>query len=127
MIKRKIIVFLVFIIIGLSVVFIHLKTVKKESNMIINVENFDVEYDATGRKVSIDDINSIDLGSSIYEISEELGEPNTWIGSGLLRPVYFLEGNKVAVFHFKYPRNCKDLKQIVVVNEYGEMQIMKER
>lgn len=101
--RKKIIIFL-FIIVGLNVIFIGLwiKGRQKES-IIIEVEGFEVEYNLTSRKVTVEDIEDIKLNSSIDEISNKLGKPDTWIGSGILRPVYFLEDNKVVVFHFKYP------------------------
>ena len=92
---------------------------------IISVDGFEVEYNQTSRKV--DDIKDIELGSSIQEISDKLGEPDTWIGSGILRPVYFLENNKVVVFHFNYPTACKDLRQVVLISDNGEEQIIKEK
>lgn len=72
-------------------------------------------------------MEDIKLGSSIQEISNKLGEPDTWIGSGMLRPVYFLEDNKVVVFHFEYPAVCEDLRRVVLISENGESQIIKEK
>lgn len=45
----------------------------------------------------------------------------------MLRPVYFLENNKVVVFHFNYPAACEDLRQVVLINDNGENQIIKEK
>lgn len=123
--RKKIIIFL-FIIVGLNVIFIGLwiKGRQKES-IIIEVEGFEVEYNLTSRKATVEDIEDIKLNSSIDEISNKLGEPDTWIGSGILRPVYFLEDNKVVVFHFKYPAVCEDLEQVVMISENGESQVVK--
>lgn len=55
----------------------------------------------------------IELGSSIQEISDKLGEPDAWIGCGTA--VYFLENNKVAVFYFNYRAVCEDLNQVILV------------
>lgn len=125
--RRKIIIFLI-IIVGLNVIFINfwIKGKGKEK-MIISVEGFEIEYNLTSRKIAIEDIEDIKLGSSIHEIINKLGEPDTWIGSGMLRPVYFLENNKVVVFHFKYPAVCEELKQVVLVSENGKSQIIKEK
>lgn len=100
---------------------------KGEKDMIIKVEGFEVEYSVTDKEITIEDFNEIELGSSIYEIRDKLGEPDAWIGSGMLRPVYFLENNKVVVLHFLYPAACENLRQVVLVNENGESQIIKER
>ena len=98
----------------------------EEKNMIFKVEGFEVEYNLTSSKIAVEDLDSIELGSSIYEIRDKLGEPDSWIGCGMLRPVYFLEGNKVAVFHFKYPAACDGLNQIVLIDQSGNTQIIKE-
>lgn len=99
---------------------------KEERNRIIRVEGFEVEYCVTDKEITIEDFSEMELGSSIYEISDKLGEPDAWIGSGMLRPVYFLENNKVVVLHFLYPAACENLRQVVLVNENGESQIIKE-
>ncbi len=126
-IKKRIVVFYVLIILGLSVVFIILLFSRKEKKMVIEVEGFEVEYKMTDREITIEDIDGIELGSSAYEINNKLGEPDTWVGSGMPRPVYFLKDNKVVVFHFKYPAACKDLIRIVLIDENGESQILKEK
>ncbi|MDE5748433.1 MAG: hypothetical protein K2I21_12775, partial [Acetatifactor sp.] len=77
------------IILGLSVVFIILLFSRKKK-IVIEVEGFEVEYKITDREIVIEDIDGIELGSSAYEINNKLGEPDTWVGSGMPRPVYFL-------------------------------------
>lgn len=96
---------------------------KGEQNMVMRIEGFEVEYIASDKKISIEDIESLRLGSTIYEIEDKLGEPNTWIGSGMLRPVYFLEDGGVAVCHFGYPAVLENLKEIVVFSKSGEKKI----
>ena len=95
--------------------------------MIFKVEGFEVEYNLTSSKIAVEDLDSIELGSSIYEIRDKLGEPDSWIGSGMLRPVYFLEDRKVVVFHFEYPAVCDGLNQIVLIDQCGNIQIIKEK
>lgn len=123
--KRKYIVIVVIIgmVAILNVIFISLRIRGKEK--IIRVDGFEIEYSQTSRKM--EDIEDIELGSSIQEISNKLGEPDTWIGSGMLRPVYFFENNKVVVFHFNYPAVCEDLRQVELISENGESQIIKEK
>ena len=97
-VRRKIIIFVPLIIVILSVIFINLWIKgKKKENVIINVEGFEIEYNQTSRKMG--DIEDIELGSSIQEISDKLGEPDAWIGCGTVCPVYFLENNKAASFN----------------------------
>ena len=45
----------------------------------------------------------------------------------MLRPVCFLEDKGVVVLHFEYPAACENLKQIVLINENGKSQIIKEK
>lgn len=127
-IKKRILIFLILVIVGLNVIFIGLWIKEKRKNsMIIKVEGFEIEYNSSSRKVTTEMLDDIELGSSIYEISNKFGEPDEWIGSGILRPVYFLEDNSVVVFHFEYPAVCKDLKQVVLYRENGESQVIKEK
>lgn len=123
--RRKIIILLIIVsLVSLNVVLINL-WMKGTEKKIIRVEGFEIEYNQTDRKM--EDIEDIGLGCSIQEISDKLGEPDTWIGSGMLRPVYFLENNKVVVFHFNYPAACEDLRQVVLISDNGENQIIKEK
>jgi hypothetical protein len=114
------------IIVGLNVIFISL-WIKGKEKRIISVEGFEIEYNLTSREITMEDIDDIKLGDSMLEITNKLGEPDAWIGSGMLRPVYFLKDNKVVVFHFKYPAVCDELRQIALINENGESQIIKEK
>lgn len=123
--RRKIIILLIIVsLVSLNVVLINL-WMKGTEKKIIRVEGFEIEYNQTDRKM--EDIEDIGLGCSIQEISDKLGEPDTWIGCGMLRPVYFLENNKVVVFHFNYPAACEDLRQVVLISDNGENQIIKEK
>lgn len=124
--RRKIIIFVPLIIVILSVIFINLWIKgKTKENVIINVEGFEIEYNQTSRKMG--DIEDIELGSSIQEISDKLGEPDAWIGCGTVCPVYFLENNKVVVFYFNYRAVCEDLNQVMLVSDNGKSQIIKEK
>ncbi|MBD5479471.1 MAG: hypothetical protein HDR14_09295 [Lachnospiraceae bacterium] len=101
---------------------------KREKEYItIHVEGFDVTYPIRGEKITMEAVSDIELGSSGIEIGDKLGEPDAFIGSGMLRPVYFVEGNQVVVFHFTYPAAWEDLRQIVLVDENGESRILKEK
>lgn len=125
LIRKKMVVFL--IVIGLSIILINLLNGKKEKKkMVIDVEGFEVEYSLTNKKLIPEDFNGIKLGSSMSEINDELGEPDVWIGSGMMRPVYFLKDNRVVVLHFKYPAICGELRQIVLIEENGERKVLKE-
>lgn len=98
---------------------------KNEKKSIINIEGFEIEYSVTDRELTTGDFDSIEIGSSIFEISGKLGEPDTWVGSGMLRSVYFLKDNMVVVLHFEYPAACDGLREIVLIDENGKSRIIK--
>lgn len=100
---------------------------REKAYITIHVEGFDVTYPTKGEKITMEAVSDIELGSSGMEIGDKLGEPDAFIGSGMLRPVYFVEGNQVVVFHFTYPAALEDLRQIVLVDENGESRILKEK
>jgi hypothetical protein len=124
--RKKIIIFLFMIIVGLNAIFISL-WIKGKEKRIISVEGFEIEYNLTSREITMEDIDDIKLGDSMLEITNKLGEPDACIGSGMFSPVYFLKDNKVVVFNFEYPAICDELRQIVLINENGESQIIKEK
>lgn len=126
MIRKRMTIFL--IIVGISIIHFSLWGKEKEKKkMIINVEGFEVEYNSTDSNFVLEVFDDIKLGSSMREISDELGEPDAWIGSGMMRPVYFLEDDRVVVLHFEYPAACDKLKQIVLIEENGESKVLKEK
>ncbi len=59
------------------------------------------------------------------EIEEQLGEPDAWIGGGILRPVYFLEDGQVVVCLFENPMLCEGLKQLELYDTNGGSRILK--
>lgn len=125
MMIRKKIVFFILTVIAIFLLLWFGRQAKKE--IIIKVDGFDVAYHVTNREITIEDFREIELGSSLNEIVEKVGEPDTWIGCGMLWPVYFLEGNKAVALHFEYPLVCEDLWIIELYDENGESQIIKER
>ncbi len=90
------------------------------------VEGFALTFPAEGGKITVEELEGIALGSSGVEICDKPGEPDAWIGCGMLRPVYFVEGNRAAVFHFTYPACSEDLKEMVLYGENGESWIIKK-
>lgn len=98
---------------------------KKEKKMTIIIEGFEVNYSENDIHVTDEQLKNIELGCSMEQIEELLGEPNAWIGGGILRPVYFLKNQEVIVLHFKNPMICEDLKELVVYNSYGDSNVVK--
>ena len=87
----------------------------KATNAIeINVEGFKMKYIPQNRSLTVEDFQNIELGESIEEIEEKIGEPDGWIGCGVLHPVYVLEDGRAVECHFSYIQICKDLKELIV-------------
>lgn len=127
MVVRKKIVFCIVTVIALNAILLLLWFGRQEKKEImIKVDGFEVVYNVTNRELTIEDFREIELGSSLNEIVEKVGEPDTWIGCGMLWPVYFLEGNKAVALHFVYPEACENLWIIELYDENGESQVIKE-
>ena len=92
----------------------------------IIIGGFEIEYVARQDTLSIDDFMDLELGISMKEIIEIVGEPDEWIGSGVLKPVYFVEGKQAIVCYFKYPGHFKGLREIVIYNASGEKYVLKQ-
>ena len=87
----------------------------KENNAIeINVDGLKMKYIPQNRSLTVEDFQNIELGESIDEIREKIGEPDGWIGSGILRPVYVLDDGRAVVCHFSQLHTCKDLEELIV-------------
>lgn len=128
--RKKTLIFLAVLLAGAVILILFTVTISPKSGkeyITIQVEGFDVTYPVRGEKITMAAVSDIELGSSGYEISDKLGEPDAWIGSGILRPVWFVEGNQVAAFHFTYPAAQENLRQIVLVGENGKSRVLKEK
>lgn len=126
--RKKPLIFLAVLLAGAVILILFTVTISSKSGkeyITIQVEGFDVTYPVRGEKITMAAVSDIELGSSGIEIGDKLGEPDAWIGSGILRPVWFVEGNQVAVFHFTYPAAMEDLRQIVLAGENGKSRILK--
>lgn len=124
--KKKIMV-CILTVIALNAIILSLWLVRREEKeIIIKVDGFEVAYHVTDKDITLENFKEIELGSSLDEITEKIGEPDVWIGSGVLWPVYFLEGNKAVDLHFKYPLVYEDLWLIELYDEDGESRVIKE-
>lgn len=122
---KKVLLVLIIIIISLCVL-LFVNGIKENNGTMIMIDGFELKYVARQDVLSIDDFVDLELGISMKEIIENVGEPDEWIGSGVLSPVYFVEGKQAIVCYFKYPGHFKGLKKIVVYNENGEKYTLKE-
>lgn len=103
-------------------------TMNKGTNtMEICVNGFNMKYVPQDRNLTIDDFQNIELGESIDEIREKIGEPDGWVGSGILQPVYILEDRRAVLCHFSLLYSCEDLKELIVYNGSNIDCILKEK
>lgn len=78
------------------------------------------ECEEKDRKLSIEDFEQIELGSSYNEIKEILGEADGWIGGGILRPVYVLEDGTAILCTFWDSDRDDDLGRLEWFDETGK-------
>lgn len=90
---------------------------QKSDKMVIRVDGWDMEYTVSDRKLTVEDFESIELGSSFAEIESKLGEPDGWVGSGILSPVYVLEDNSAVELIFANDATDEDLSAIYLYKE----------
>lgn len=95
--------------------------------MEICVNGFNMKYVSQDRNLTIVDFQNIELGESIDEIREKIGEPDGWIGCGILQPVYILEDRRTVLCHFSLLYSCEDLKELIVYNGSNIDCILKEK
>lgn len=99
---------------------------QKSDKMVIRVDGWDMEYTISDRKLTVEDFESIELGSSLSEIESKLGEPDGWVGSGMLSPVYVLEDNSAVEMIFAKKATDEDLSAIYLYKEQKES-VLKKR
>ena len=99
---------------------------KKSEKINKNVSGFDIEYEPKDRKLNLSDFEKIELGSSYDEIQCILGEADSWIGGGILRPVYILNDGTAVVCYFSDPEREKDLKEMEWFDGEGESKVIKK-
>lgn len=99
---------------------------QKSDKMVIRVDGWDMEYTVSDRKLTVEDFESIELGSSFAEIESKLGEPDGWVGSGILSPVYVLEDNSAVELIFAKDATDEDLSAIYLYKEQKES-VLKKR
>ena len=95
--------------------------------VVIRVDGWDMEYTVTDRKLTIENFRNVELGSSSADIISTLGEPDGWVGGGILRPVYILEDGNAVICSFTYPLEEEDLREIEVYMKNGESRVIKQK
>lgn len=99
---------------------------QKSDKMVIRVDGWDMEYTISDRKLTVEDFENIELGSSLNEIESKLGEPDGWVGSGILSPVYVLKDNSAVELIFAKDATDEDLSAIYLYKEQKES-VLKKR
>lgn len=92
---------------------------------IVKVRGWDLEYTVSGRSLSTEDFEAIELGSSLDEIEEKLGKPDGWVGSGILWPFYVLEDNSAVELVFKNEDTCEELYAVFLYQGDEELILKK--
>ena len=115
-------VLIIIIIVGLYI----WANVGKETKMTIKVAGWDMEYVISDRKLLKEDFENIELGSSLSEVEKKLGEPDGWVGSGILWPVYVLEDGSAVELVFWDITLCEDL-EAVYLYKGGEEFVLKKK
>lgn len=98
---------------------------QKSDKMVIRVDGWDMEYTVSDRKLTVEDFECIELGSSLNEIESKLGEPDGWVGSGILSPVYVLKDNSAVELIFAKDATDEDLSAIYLYKEQKESVLKK--
>lgn len=93
--------------------------------MTIRVGGWDMEYAISDRKLTVEDFENIPLGSSLDDIESQLGEPDGWVGSGILSPVYVLRDSTAVMLIFKVRGPYKNLESILLYKGQTEL-VLKE-
>ena len=92
---------------------------------IIRVGGWDVEYTISDRELTVQDFENIEIGSSLQEIADELGDPDGWTGSGILRPFYVLKDGSAVELIFEVPGVCENLRRMLLCQGQTET-VLKE-
>ncbi|MDR2599577.1 MAG: hypothetical protein LBC73_04805 [Oscillospiraceae bacterium] len=115
----KICIVTIVCLLSVAILYVFLIRENKEEGVstMIKVYNFDVEYKESNLELSEEFFLNIESGSSLIELTESLGEPNGWIGTGILAPYYSIGSGKYVILRFSNPIMCEDLQRIEVVND----------
>lgn len=95
------------------------------TKMTVWVGGWDCEYTTFDRTLTLEDFESIQLGSSLDEIEGILGEPNGWTGSGILSPFYVLQDGSAVRLTFNVKGPYKDLS-IIELYKGQEKTVLKK-
>lgn len=93
--------------------------------MTIRVGGWDMEYAVSDRKLTVEDFENIPLGSSLDDIESQLGEPDGWVGSGILSPFYVLQDRSAVELIFEIKGPYENLVCMLLYKDQTEL-VLKE-
>lgn len=99
---------------------------EREKAIAVKIEEYWSGYEPYDRKLTIEDFQNLELGDSMSDITEKIGEPDAWAGYGILRPVFILEDRRTVEFVFTYPYALEELKEIVIYDGFDVDCVLKD-
>lgn len=109
MIKKNI-----YIIIGKLLVFIIIVTLiiarinnelykqKEDNSNMVSVMGMIAPYKSFERELYSDYFRNIKKGTTLEDIEKDIGEPNGWFGSGIVRPYYEVKDDKYVILYLDF-------------------------
>ena len=93
---------------------------------VITVNRVDWKYEEDKISVSVDDLNNLQIGDDLDNIEDKIGQPDTWTGSGILWPVYFLKDRQYVVLTFD-ANSYKGLNKVILYDSSGRETVIKSK
>lgn len=118
--------FIIFMIMVMLILIYFLSDRKEKDRMVIRVDGWDMEYTVSDRKLTIEDFEKIEIGSSLDEIENKLGKPDGWVGGGILFPVYVLDNKSAVELVFEKETTCEGLVAIYMYKGKEESVLKKK-
>ncbi|MCL2807410.1 MAG: hypothetical protein FWD27_04500 [Coriobacteriia bacterium] len=94
-------------------------------NGVATLLNTEVSYLEFDRELTTKDFRSLKPGSSLDEIIEAIGEPNGWVGAGVLAPYYYIGHGKFSILRFKFPLPSKNLERVEIVTASELLEVIE--
>ena len=124
--KKSLHIIIVFFIIG-SIMMLFTKIIiknksymkKEDSCNMIKVMGILAPYKCFDREVYDDYFRSLKKGTSLKNIINDVGEPNGWFGSGIVRPYYEVEDDKLVVLSLDYTNQNEIINILICPKNYN--------
>lgn len=101
----------------------------RPNSKMLNSTTYEMLYIERENMHTVEDFEKLELGITLEELYEQMGEPDLWLGYGMLSPAYCVEGDQVIGVNFKYHAQVADDELIGIVllyDENGESRVLKE-